>query len=254
MFNYYYNYIKTGAKGEAMDNLNQIKTGFRVISFVLDKKDELMRIWKTQFQYRNEDVRLSIAYVYRIKVDNKYLLVKSQRIKDQYQPVGGVYKIYPTASRVMEELNVKTDHGYNPNSKGLEDDLRIKLQGKNVLKLMKWFNTQKDREYTPYREFYEELIETGILDSKNFAVIRPRFIKRIIGKMEKSKKFGCQEILIKDICTVEFTHEQIEELRKTMVVQDNRYKWFTTKEIERGGKREDDENEDRIGEHTIDIL
>lgn len=35
-------------------------------------------------------IRISFAYLYRIKVDNKYLLVKNERGTGKYQPVGGV--------------------------------------------------------------------------------------------------------------------------------------------------------------------
>nr|WP_241158244.1 hypothetical protein [Adlercreutzia sp. ZJ138] len=35
---------------------------------------------------------MSAAYLFRIKVGGKYLLIRGNRIKDQYQPVGGVYK------------------------------------------------------------------------------------------------------------------------------------------------------------------
>lgn len=43
---------------------------------------------------KNEDVRFSISYLIRIKIPStsKFLLVRGHRIKDQLQPVGGVYK------------------------------------------------------------------------------------------------------------------------------------------------------------------
>lgn len=38
-------------------------------------------------------IRISFAYLYRIKIGNKYLLVKNERGTGKYQPVGGVYKL-----------------------------------------------------------------------------------------------------------------------------------------------------------------
>ena len=37
------------------------------------------------------------------------------------------------------------------------DDLRIFIKGRYLLKFMEWFDSMKDREYDPYREFCEEL-------------------------------------------------------------------------------------------------
>lgn len=38
-------------------------------------------------------IRISFAYLYRIKISGKYLLVKNERGTGKYQPVGGVYKL-----------------------------------------------------------------------------------------------------------------------------------------------------------------
>ena len=52
------------------------------------------RIWlfiQSVIHY-NKDIRFSISYLYRIKIDDKYLLIKGSKI-EQLQPVGGVYKV-----------------------------------------------------------------------------------------------------------------------------------------------------------------
>ncbi|WP_374123545.1 SMODS-associated NUDIX domain-containing protein [Leptotrichia hongkongensis] len=52
-----------------------------------------MKIW-FQFLFRwNKNIRLSCAYLFQIKQDGKYLLIKGNQI-EQYQPVSGVYKYY----------------------------------------------------------------------------------------------------------------------------------------------------------------
>ena len=43
-------------------------------------------------KYNNEKIRLSFAYLIRIKVNNRYLLVKSGHKRDLFGPVGGVYQ------------------------------------------------------------------------------------------------------------------------------------------------------------------
>ena len=40
----------------------------------------------------NTIIRISFAYLYRIKSGNRYLLVKNERGTGKYQPVGGVYQ------------------------------------------------------------------------------------------------------------------------------------------------------------------
>ena len=51
----------------------------------------------------NKNIRLSCAYLFRIRYNNKYLLIKGNRI-DQYQPVGGVYKYYDSFNGLKENL------------------------------------------------------------------------------------------------------------------------------------------------------
>ena len=54
----------------------------------------------------NKNVRLSCAYLFRIRYNNKYLLIRGNRI-DQYQPIGGVYKYYDSFNGLKENLELK---------------------------------------------------------------------------------------------------------------------------------------------------
>jgi len=53
----------------------------------------------------SEDIRFSIAYLYKIKIDDKYLLIKGSKI-EQLQPVGGVYKVCSSFSTIERKLNI----------------------------------------------------------------------------------------------------------------------------------------------------
>ena len=44
-----------------------------------------------------------------------------------------------------------------------ENDLRIYVKGKYLCKVIKWFETMQNREFSVDREFKEELIHTDIL-------------------------------------------------------------------------------------------
>src|SRR6185295_3226319 len=58
--------------------------------------------------HRAELIRLSIAYLIRIRLDDEYLLVWNERFR-QFQPVGGVYKRLSGAVSVFDQLGVLDD-------------------------------------------------------------------------------------------------------------------------------------------------
>ena len=119
------------------------------------------------FLFHNKLVRLSIAYLIRIKIGNQYLLVRGERLAHQYQPVGGAYKFYQTALTFLQSIESQDDNMVDVDDAS-KNDLRIRIKGKYYFKFWKWFYSGKDRELSPHREFYEELIKSGIIDSDNF--------------------------------------------------------------------------------------
>ena len=72
---------------------------------LLDNKDKISTYLQSNFtKIKNEDVRFSISYLIRIKIPgtSKFLLVRGHRIKDQFQPVGGVYKKHNSFDDFMD--------------------------------------------------------------------------------------------------------------------------------------------------------
>ena len=56
-------------------------------------------------------IRISFAYLYRIKIGNKYLLVKNERGTGKFQPVGGVYKLFDNEKMELKNrYQVKDDN------------------------------------------------------------------------------------------------------------------------------------------------
>ena len=138
--------------------------------------------------WRKNDFRLSIAYLFRIKIDNKYLLIKGRRI-DQYQPVGGVYKYYESFKDKFELYEIRSEHNtafYE------ENDLRIFVKGKYIKKVLDWFGTMKNRECTVYREFTEELILSNYLDKTVLDNIQIYDVSFIDKKYEKELMDVCK--------------------------------------------------------------
>lgn len=214
----------------------------------------LKESWEYKTKYKNTEVRLSAAYLIRIKSsEQKYLLVKNTKIPNQFQPVGGVYKYNDLGKQFLRELDFRQDDGYVATKSSL-NDLRIRINGKYIAKFKKWFKSKEGREITAYREFKEELIDTNILDGSIFSELNVNlyYIRCSIGKMKFSDHFQCQEILIKDI--YEFIpNESQQKAIDALKDETDSYKFFTYEEIKRLGKVSDGK-EYRIGEHTKSIL
>lgn len=153
-----------------------------LISIIAFGFDEIMKNWRrlwlfliTKTWYRNTSIRLSISYLYRIKINDKYLLVKSNH-DGNWQPVGGVYKTLPGSEKIFEELNVQPDRVFQTEKGIAKCDLRVHVNGKNVIPFLRWFDSGEDRELSPWREFCEELITTtNILKADNFRYINYKY-------------------------------------------------------------------------------
>lgn len=218
-----------------------------LLSYLYVNRKSLITTLKCHTIYKNQEIRVSLSYLYRIKHKDKYLLVKNRKIIGQYQPVGGVYKYYATAEKYFQELGVNQYIGFNYEDE-FKNDLRVKVPSKNLNKFIQWFHSREDRELDPIREFYEELISTGYLSKSLFAYFDYRYIKQIKTKIKYSDHFKCNEILIYTIYELLPNEEQKRELDRLMQIENEEYKWVTLEEIECLGHTKD--GDIRIGEHT----
>lgn len=150
---------------------------FGILQF-LQNINRLRFYFQTQFILRKKEIRLSIAYLFRINVNGKYLLVKSRR-RDYYQPVGGAFKTLPGADKIFEKLGVKPDKLVETEHGIAKSDLRVYVKGVHIIEFLEWFKSKEDREISPWREFCEELISTEILPWKPFRYIDYKFKGKI---------------------------------------------------------------------------
>ncbi|MDN4058032.1 patatin-like phospholipase family protein [Massilia sp. YIM B02769] len=157
------------------------------------------------------DVRFSISALVRIEMDDKFLLVKGRRI-DQFQPVGGVLKIYRDAKAKLKKLGIKDDEKFpiDPDSMG---DLRVMVPWKATVPFLQWYLEGTGRETSPWREFYEELIETKILSAEKFRAPAFERIGTRIEGVRWSDYFKCYEVLIAELFSLVPTPEQGMELQ-----------------------------------------
>ncbi|MQP53286.1 MULTISPECIES: hypothetical protein [unclassified Flavobacterium] len=162
---------------ETLFNLSIELVGGIILLAILNILQNINRLYfyfQTKIVLRKKEIRLSIAYLFRIKVDGKYLLVKNSR-RNYYQPVGGAFKTLPGSEKIFEKLEVKSDRLIETEKGIAKNDLRVFVKGINVIEFIEWFNSKEDRETSPWREFCEELISTNILPWKQFRFIDYKF-------------------------------------------------------------------------------
>lgn len=209
------------------------------IGFLLPLIDKAI----TQFRYyrfawyiisnSNRTIRISISYLYRIKIDNAYLLIKGKRF-NQYQPVGGVYKYHPSAKGVIQKYNILDDNLLTPDPIS-ENDLRIRVHARRLIAVINWFESAQNRETDGWREFYEELIETRILPERIFKLIKYDHVCRYYHPLRYSKWAKSKELLIADIFELIPNEEQIKALKNLKNTDDTRIIWATEDQIKQRG-------------------
>lgn len=181
-----------------------VATLIDVIVFLIENRKK-WDIIKPLFINRNKAVRVTVAYLFRIEVNGKYALIKRHK-KDRagYQPIGGAFKYFKEENReCFDKLGIEPCN-FVERDEDTDNDLRIRIsKRKNLGKFLKWFESRKNREVDPWREFYEELVEPGILSSDLFKHVKYVFV----GK-------HCEGILPASVFPIdEFRYAEIYELR-----------------------------------------
>ena len=199
-------------------------------------------------------IRISFAYLYRIKIGNKYLLVKNERGTGKYQPVGGVYKLLGNEKMELKNRYQVKDDNKIPIDKSSRNDYRLRMENKYLRKFVRRFDRKAEREqiYDLGREFREELMEKGIV---NWNQVSYRFCGRHMTEIHFSDHFQCHELLLADVVELLPTPEQEADLARLVTRQSDIYRFATAEEInslgidtERGDLRE------TIADHATKII
>lgn len=219
-----------------------------LIDYLITERAFLKLYWDCWKPWTEKEIRLTIAYLYRIEVNGKYLLVKSNRIANTYQPVGGVYKYYnPEAKQELDCMGAITDNKID-NDNVSECDLRLNLLNrKKIGEFLKWFFKGEKRESDPWREFYEELVATEILPAKEFGYIHYELVGQQFEPIHRDNFFNVDTFKYADIFIPKFvTHQQQEEIKKLLTINSSEYIWVTQQEIKQGKSN----GNHLIAEHT----
>ena len=205
---------------------------------------------------KNDDIiRISFAYLYRIKIGNKYLLVQNTRNTGKYQPVGGVYKLQGEEKTVLKNRFHVMDDNKIPIDESSRDDYRLRMENRYLRQFVKRFDSKKaerERIENISREFKEELIATGIV---NWDSVSYRFCGRHITELKYGEHFQIYELLIADVVELLTTSEQEEDLMNLMTMNSDKYQFATAEQITCLGVNTDAEQlYEWIGDHTKKII
>lgn len=203
-----------------------------LIEQILASSNTIKILIRTKIRH-NQLVRVSISYLLRIRIDDRYLLIRGGRYRSQAQPVGGVYKYSPSIDGFLRELSAVDDE-LIPVDTTSKNDLRLRLPGKNVVKLLRWFEAGRKREAGFWREFYEELIEPGYLPASEFPYVHGGFVQR--KRLFRYSEFArCYELLIADVIEIELTPTQQDAVRAAVGKHPEMIFLFTADQITRRG-------------------
>lgn len=202
---------------------------------------------------RDTIVRISFAYLYRIKIGNKYLLVKNARGTGKYQPVGGVYKIYGNERIELNNLFHVVDDSKVPIDESSRDDYRLQLPCRYLRKFVSRFDGRKasrERIDNVGREFREEL---G--DVLSWEAIKYRYCGRHMTELKYSDHFQCYELLLADIVELIPTDAQNTELEGLRRQTAESYRFASAEEIKcLGIVPGTDMLEEWIADHSVKML
>ena len=161
--------------------------------------------------WRRREVRVSISYLFSIPVQDEQLLIRGTRINTQFQPVGGVFKSYLSDTEMIQRFSARPDSRFSPDAAS-SHALRVRLPGRNLYKIIRWFRSRKERELFPIREFYGELIEPGHLDRETFKVFDCRFIGLRHFPLKFDTYSQCMQIIVAEVYELKATDEQQQAL------------------------------------------
>ena len=206
----------------------------KILFFLYSERNFLPLYFNSMILKPNSEIRLSIAYIFKIECRGKYLLVKNNHFKKvTYQPVGGVYKFYhPEATNKLSCMSIITDNSIK-NDERSEHDLRSKMSKRKYLRrFIKWFMNSGERETDPWREFYEELIGTNILPSKQFNYIYYNLVGQHFESIHEDPYYKIDTFKYVDVYTPRYINQkQKDEIENLLSLSSDDFIWATEEEI-----------------------
>ena len=200
-------------------------------------------------------IRISFAYLFRIKVDGKYFLVKNGRKFGKFQPVGGAYKYTPEEYIYLKQHFSIIGDNRIPVDETSKMDYRLFVPATKLKAFVKRFDSHKaarENIKDVSREFREELINTHIIDVDS---VEYRYCGRHYTDLQYSRYFNCYELLLADIYEVVPDNVMLEQLRELMKIPSDDYYFATSDEIKSMGVNySNNQQQETITDHSFKIL
>jgi hypothetical protein len=213
---------------QVSSNLVKISIGLIFASFIeicvnlYEHRKRIKVIICTWILKPNKPIRITTAYLFRIEVNGKFLLIRRHKKDRQgYQPVGGTFKYLKDENReLFDNLGIEPCN-YVARDSDTENDLRLIMRKrKKLYKYLRWFESRKNRELDPWREFYEELIEPGFIPFSIFPHIQYLFIKKIEELVIPSPAYPIDEFRYAEIYELKFENDSQKEAFISLVNND----------------------------------
>lgn len=206
------------------------KSSFQDLTDTTNWKKSQRKLERGGFIDKDTYIRISFAYLFRIKIDGKYLLVKNERNTKKFQPVGGVYKMNDSEKNYLSEnFNVLDDDKISIDESS-RNDYRLRIKNKYLRKFVKRFDNNSNRETFENlsREFKEELVDKQIV---NWKEIKYKVCGRHVTGIIYSKHFQIYELLLADVVEIMLTPKQEVDLRKMITNTSDYYCFANENEI-----------------------
>ena len=235
-------------------SLPALFASFQDLFDTTDWKVSQRKLVRGGFLKKDTPVRISFAYLFRIKIGGKYLLVRNARGTGKFQPVGGVYKLLGDEKTELKNLYQVMDDDKISTDESSRNDYRLRLANQHLRKFVKRFDNGASREqlHDLSREFREEMVDTALV---NWNEISYRVCGRHISKLEYGKHFQIYELLLADIVELIPTKDQEKDLELLMQKQSDQYIFATSAEIQALGINTDvGKLSETIADHSTKII
>lgn len=235
--------------------IEKMLSAFQDLEDTTNWKTSQRRLKRGGFIDDDTVVRISFAYLYRIKIGNKYLIVQNTRNTGKYQPVGGVYKFKDEEKTELKNRFHVMDDDKILIDESSKNDYRLRMENRYLRKFMNRFDSTKaQRECIDNlgREFKEELIDIGVV---NWKQIQYRYCGRYISELRFGEHFQIYEMQLFDVLEFIPTSEQEADLQRMLDNTSKKYRFATAEQITcLGMNTESGELYEWIGDHTKTIL
>lgn len=179
-------------------------------------------------------IRVSYSYIFRIQINGYYLLVKDEQGRNNYHPVGGVYKFRSEQIDISDRFEGSYDGLFN-DTEDTQDDLRLIIKKNKLKEFKNWFSkgVQRENLFNLSREFKEELIVRNILPMDVFNCIKYKYVGSYETK-SYNEVLKMDQLRHYDIIDLKLTSSQKKYLKKINKNPTDLYLFANKNNIENG--------------------